>query len=218
MKIIKNVFSGEKQTKQLDNLPCLTFCLCVVLLMLCMPFLPLSDEYEIYDNTLRLHVLANSDSESDQQLKLCVRDAVVEKTAELTKGCKNIEEAVLIYKNNLGVLEETAQNVVNEKGYSYDVNVTFGKETYPEREYEGVRLPAGEYTSLKINIGESEGKNWWCVLFPPLCVDASKAEEELIQTGFTPNQIKLLTDSETPKYKIRFRILEWGEEILSYFK
>ena len=196
----------------------ITFCICVVVLMLIMPFLPVRGEGEIYDNTLRLHVLANSDSEEDQSLKLLVRDAIVKEADVMAKGCKDVESAKVIYSENLDVFKSTAERVIAEQGYEYPVNVTFNEEYYPERQYESVRLPSGRYTSLKVNIGDSIGQNWWCVLFPPLCVEAAEAEEEFVQTGFTPNQIKVLTDSETPKYVIRFRILEWAESIFEKFR
>jgi len=196
----------------------ITFCVFVVLLMLAMPFLPVRGEGAIYDNTLRLHVLANSDSEEDQALKLAVRDAVVAYTGELAENCDNIKDACELYSSHLASIRDEAQMVVYEKGYYYNVSVSLGKEYYPEKEYDGVRLPEGRYTSLKVNIGNAEGQNWWCVLFPPLCVEAAEAEEELIETGFTPGQIKVLTDSETPKYVIRFKILEWVEGIFEYFR
>ena len=211
-----NKISENKQKRNLKFE--VTFCVCVVLLMMLMPILPVRGEGEIYDNTLRLHVLANSDSESDQSLKLLVRDAVVEKADSLAEGCYEFSEAYEVYLKNLDSFKKVAEEVIEKEGYEYTVSVTLDKEYYPERQYESVRLPAGRYTSLKVNIGESKGQNWWCVLFPPLCVEASKAEEEFVQTGFTPNQIKVLTDSETPKYVIRFRLLEWAEEIFEYFR
>ncbi len=195
----------------------ITFCVSVVLLMLIMPFLPVRDEGEIYENTLRLHVLANSDSTEDQNLKLLVRDALVEKTADLASDCSNIAEAKQMYSDNIEMLKETAEEVIRQEGREDEVTVTLSEEYYPERQYGNVRLPSGRYSSLKVNIGESRGQNWWCVLFPPLCVEAAEAEEELVATGFTPNQIKVLTDSETPKYVIRFRILEWFEDIAEIF-
>lgn len=212
MKMPKNI-SSAKLKKTL-----FTFCVCVLLLMVIMPFLPVRDEGEIYDNTLRLHVLANSDTTEDQQLKLLVRDAIVDKTDSLTRGVDSFEEAKNIYRDNLGTLKQAAEDVILQNGYSYPVEVSLGEEYYPERQYGSFRLPSGRYTSLKINIGESEGQNWWCVLFPPLCIDAARAEEELVQTGFTPNQIRLLTDSETPEYVIRFRILEWMQDIAELFR
>lgn len=209
MKNTKQKFAGKST---------LIFCSAVVISLLIMPFLPISDEGEIYENTLRLHVLANSDSTDDQILKLKVRDAIIEHAGSLTHGCYDIENAKTIYSDNLEELRQTAQNVVKENGYDYGVSVTLSEEYYPERQYNSVRLPSGRYTSLKVNIGDSVGQNWWCVLFPPLCVDAAEVNEEFVQTGFTPNQIRLLTDSETPKYVIRFRILEWVEEIAELFR
>lgn len=196
----------------------ITFCVCVVLLMVLMPFLPVRDEGEIYENTLRLHVLANSDSTTDQQLKMHVRDAVVNKADELTEKCTNIDEAKAIYTDNLDVLENAARDALVENGCYDNVSVSLCEEYYPERDYGEIRLPSGRYTSLQVSIGESVGQNWWCVLYPPLCVDAASANEELVQTGFTPNQIRLLTDSESPKYVIRFRILEWAMDFAELFK
>ena len=207
----------KKTEKTIERIK-LTFCISVVVLMVIMPFLPIRDEGEIYDSTLRLHVLANSDSSEDQNLKLKVRDAIVEKADSLAKDCRNIESAKNIYADNIDVLTDVAAEVVEQNGYSYPVTVTLGEEYYPERQYGNIRLPSGRYSSLKVCIGESSGQNWWCVLFPPLCVEASKAEEELVQTGFTPNQVRLLTDTESPKYVIRFRILEWAEDIAELFR
>ncbi|MBR6681487.1 MAG: stage II sporulation protein R [Clostridia bacterium] len=196
----------------------ITFCVCVILLMLVMPFLPVNGESEIYDNTLRLHVLANSDSEEDQALKLKVRDAVIKEAEKLADGCMDINDAKIVYGQSLSLFKETAERVIAENGYDYAVDVVLSEEYYPERQYEEFRLPAGNYNSLRVKIGEAMGKNWWCVLFPPLCVEASEAKEEMVQTGFTPNQIRVLTDSETPKYVIRFRILEWAEGIINKLK
>ena len=195
----------------------ITFCCLVVLLMLIMPFLPVRDEGEIYDNTLRLHVLANSDSTEDQTVKLLVRDALIEETSALALECENISDAKKVYTDNLDYLQKVAEDVLRNEGKNDKVTVELSKEYYPERQYGNIRLPSGKYNSLKVNIGESEGQNWWCVLFPPLCVEAAEAEEELVATGFTPNQIKVLTDSETPKYVIRFRILEWFEDLAELF-
>lgn len=185
--------------------------------MLIMPFLPVRDEGEIYDNTLRLHVLANSDSTEDQTLKLLVRDALVKETSVLAQECENVSEAKKVYTDNLDYLQKVAEDVLRNEGKNDKVTVELSNEYYPERQYGNIRLPSGKYNSLKVNIGESEGQNWWCVLFPPLCVEAAEAEEELVATGFTPNQIKVLTDSETPKYVIRFRILEWFEDLAELF-
>lgn len=195
----------------------ITFCVGVLLLMIVMPFLPVGDEGGIYDNTVRLHILASSDSTEDQILKLLVRDALVKEAEGLTVNCRDAEGARTVLSANLDKLEGTARGVLEENGCYDSVDVSLGREYYPEREYGGLRLPSGTYNSLTVNIGESQGQNWWCVLFPPLCVDTAEAKEELAETGFTPNQIRLLTDSDSPKYVIRFRILEWVSDIAAFF-
>jgi stage II sporulation protein R len=171
--------------------------------------MPRSSDYSLYDKIIRLHVLANSDSESDQALKLKVRDGMLDTVAQLLEECKSKDEAEAVLRESIGVLRENAEQTLRENGSSYTVTVSVGQEKYPEREYEGLRLPSGEYCSLRVMIGEAKGKNWWCVLFPPLCVGAaSGVKEELISVGFTPDQIRVLTDTESPKYRIRFKILD----------
>ena len=172
-------------------------------------FLPVGDEAEIYDNTIRLHVIANSDTEHDQNVKLYVRDAVLEKVAELTRSAQNVEEAESIINANVGYIREEAKAALAEIGEDKAVNVTLSEEYYPTREYESFRLPAGEYTSLRILIGEAEGKNWWCVLYPELCTSGAKADEALIKTGFSKDQIDILTGGDKPQYRLKFKILEF---------
>jgi len=175
-------------------------------------FLPVGDEAEIYDNTIRLHVIANSDSEHDQSVKLYVRDAVLEKVAALTKDAQNVEEAEAIINSNIGYIREEAKAALAEKGENIAVNVTLSEEYYPTREYESFRLPAGKYTSLRILIGEAEGKNWWCVLYPELCTSGAKTDEALIKTGFSKDQIDILTGGEKPQYRLKFKILEFFQQ------
>lgn len=189
------------------------FCVLVILLILSVPFLPLHDEGEIYENTLRLHVKANSDREEDQELKLKVRDAVLERTEEMAKNAKNKEESQKLFSENIDIIRQVAEETVEENGYSYPVTVSLGEEYFPEKTYNDVTLPEGRYTALRVNIGEAEGQNWWCVLFPPLCVSSAQSKEELAEAGFTPNQVRILTDGDSPTYKVRFRILEWAQEI-----
>ena len=177
--------------------------------MLVMPFLPVNGESEIYDNTLRLHVLANSDSEEDQALKLKVRDAVIKEAEKLADGCMDINDAKIVYGQSLSLFKETAERVIAENGYDYAVDVVLSEEYYPERQYEEFRLPAGNYNSLRVKIGEAVGKNWWCVLFPPLCLSSSVATEDaLINAGMDEDNAKTVTCDGT-EYKIRFRVLDW---------
>lgn len=167
-----------------------------------------SDASAIYDGTIRLHVLAASDSKEDQALKLKVRDALLGEVASLTANAKDKAEGQAILTAHLQRLETIAEETLAQKGCNDSVEVVLTTEYYPTREYEGLRLPAGEYTSLQVRIGAAEGKNWWCVLFPPVCTSSAKAEKAMTETGFTKNQIRLLTEEEDPQYTVRFRIVE----------
>lgn len=189
--------------------------ICLALLFL----LPLSGEEAVYSQTLRLHILANSDSEEDQRLKLEVRDAVLTEVERLTADCKSADQARQAVAQSSSYLECTAEKVIKNAGYDYTAKLIIGDEYYPKRSYNDVTLPAGTYCSVRIAIGEAQGQNWWCILFPPLCTQAAeKQEEELVEAGFTPDQIKILTESESPRYVLKFRFLEILEEILARFK
>lgn len=183
--------------------------LLLFLVIALLDILPVHGEAEVYDKIIRLHVIANSDTEEDQALKLKVRDELLTVVAALTEDCRDKAEAEKILKDSTDLLLSEARRVLVENGSAQSVAVEIGQESYPTREYEGVRLPAGEYCSLRVMLGEAEGQNWWCVLFPPLCVgSATKVEEEMISVGFTPGQVKVLTDTDSPKYVLRFKFLE----------
>lgn len=172
-------------------------------------FLPIHSEAAIYDNVLRLHVLANSDSSEDQALKLEVRDRILEETATLFKNCKSKDEAREAVESNLDKIREIAEQTVREAGYEYGVSVSLGEEEYPTKNYEECCFPAGEYLSLRVMIGEAEGENWWCVLFPPLCIDAAgESREVFAEVGLTDEQYSFITETDNPKYKVRFKLLE----------
>lgn len=179
-----------------------------------LPVLPIRGEEAVYEKVIRLHVLANSDSDEDQKIKLLVRDGVLEYVGSLTKDCSNVDEAKEALEMHLDEIKEVSDRILEANGVKDRSTVELGKESYPEREYEGVRLPSGEYCSLRISIGSAEGHNWWCVLFPPLCLSASRPDEVLVQAGFTLDQVKVLTETENPKYVLRFRILEFFKELL----
>ena len=175
--------------------------------------LPVHGEEEIYDTVVRLHVLANSDTEEDQALKLCVRDAVLSVTAPLLEDCKTRDEAEAIIQRNLSTIQAAAENVIQREGRSDPVTLTLGMEEYPSKRYDSVSFPSGEYLSLRVCIGDADGQNWWCCLFPPLCLGAStvsaeKAEDSFIAVGLTPDQYKIITETDQPVYKIRFKLLE----------
>ena len=173
--------------------------------------MPVNGEVEIYDSVLRLHVLANSDSTEDQQLKLCVRDAVLQCMNDGLSECGDIEQAKAYVSENAELITSSAEQCIRENGYDYKVAIETGVEQYPTRNYGKLSLPAGDYYSVKVKIGKSEGQNWWCVLFPPLCIGAAMAnepEEELAAVGLTQNEINIITKSEEPEYEIKFKLLE----------
>ena len=175
-------------------------------------FCPVHGEEEIYDNVVRLHVLANSDSDEDQALKLRVRDAILEKSTVWMKGCSSREEAATLLCNRQEEIRLVAEEVVRASGRDDRVTVTLDKESYPTRAYDQFCFPAGEYTSLRVSIGNAEGQNWWCCLFPPLCTASSTstkdAEDAFISVGLTPDQYKVITETEKPVYRVRFKLLE----------
>ncbi len=200
----------KKITKQI-----LTILLALSLLTGILAILPIHSESNIYDKVLRLHVIANSDSDEDQALKLLVRDAILNKGKELLGNTSNKESAEQILSQNLEALRITAEQTVRENGYSYPVSISLGKEEYPTKNYESCAFPSGEYTSLQIFIGDASGKNWWCVLFPPLCLSAATNKESFTSVGITDSQYQIITDTKNPKYKIRFKILESFSEVLN---
>ncbi len=175
-------------------------------------FLPVHGEEEIYGTVVRLHVLANSDSEEDQALKLRVRDAVLTVTSPLVENCRTQEEAVAVLDAHMSELADTARAVIEAAGRDDEVSVTLGLEDYPTRTYENCCFPAGEYVSLRICIGEAAGQNWWCVLFPPLCLSAATAErnneDAFLQVGLSKDQYGIITETGKTKYKVRFKVLE----------
>ena len=191
----------------------LTLSVIFAILLLAVGLLPVHGEEEIYNKVVRLHVLANSDSEEDQAVKLAVRDAILEVTVPLLQNCKTKEEAVALLDEHRPLLTETAKSVLRQEGFDDAVSIEMGLEDYPTRTYDSLCFPAGEYISMRVNLGEGEGQNWWCCLFPPLCLGAATvkekaAEDACISVGFTPTQYKIITESDKPVYRARFKILE----------
>lgn len=189
----------------------LLFCVLFLCVTVC-NVLPIHGEEKIYESVVRLHVLANSDSDEDQALKLKVRDAVLSYVSPRVIDSKSREEAIEILQGETTNIEAVSAKVVKEEGYDYPVKVTLTVEEYPTRNYEAMSFPSGEYVSLRVMLGEAEGQNWWCVLFPPLCLSAAseKAENEeaFIAVGLNSDQYKIITETEDATYYLRFKLLE----------
>lgn len=167
---------------------------------------------EIRGDVLRLHVIANSDSEEDQQLKLKVRDAVLKAGKNIFNGSVTKENAEEKIENEKEILIKAAKKVIKENGFDYDVDITVTDEYFNTRTYENVTLPAGKYKAVRVLIGESAGKNWWCVMFPPLCIPAAETNIDLY---FSDKEVKLVETN--PKYEVRFKIIEIYESIKNHF-
>ena len=179
----------------------------VLALAVALSFLPVFGEENVYDDVIRLHVIANSDSDEDQADKLAVRDAILSYISGELDGVEGVVEAKSEITSLLGEVEKVAADTLASRGVELPVRAEFGREAYPEREYEGYALPAGKYVSLRVIIGDGAGKNWWCVLFPALCTGAAR-KDDFIEAGLTSEGYRMITDTEKPRYKVRFRLLE----------
>lgn len=170
---------------------------------------------EVREEVVRLHILANSDSEEDQRVKLAVRDALLNCGEEMFSGAVNVDNAADILNSQKSELIETANAVLAENGFDYKARICLVKEYFSTRTYENFTMPAGEYLALKVILGKGEGHNWWCVMFPPLCLPAATEKTEL-DAVFGSGGAKLVQSS--PKYEMRFKIVEVFEEIRNRFK
>ena len=167
----------------------------------------------IADKVVRLHVLANSDSEEDQALKLKVRDRVLERAAELLEESENREQAEKCLTEALPELETLAAEEIAANGYDYPVTARLEEASFPTKEYDGFTLPAGKYLALRVIIGEGAGKNWWCVVFPPLCTaDSSDVPQTAMAAGLTEAEVGLIT-GEDQGYVLKFKAVEWWEAL-----
>ena len=169
-----------------------------------------ADCNQIREDVLRLHILANSDSEEDQALKLKVRDRILTEMGSTFETPETLEEAKNSAEDHLKQVKEIAQDEIARNGYDYTVNAEIVNMYFTTRQYDTFTLPAGMYDAVRITIGKAEGKNWWCVLYPPLCLPAAQPQEAL-EKGFNEDEADLVTKS--PKYEVRFAVVEWFEDL-----
>lgn len=167
----------------------------------------------IRENVVRLHILANSNTVSDQNLKLKVRDEILKVSDNVFDNADNFNEAKHSAEENIEVFRQTAERVINENGYNYSVNVYIGKSFFTTRHYENFTLPAGVYDAVKIEIGEAEGKNWWCVMFPPVCIPSATGNE--ISDTLSESDTEIVENSS--KYRCRFKVIEIYEKVKLFF-
>lgn len=164
---------------------------------------------DVRSEVLRLHILANSDSNEDQELKLSVRDAILEHSGELFNGATTLNLAVEKAQSSLSEIERIAKEEIALQGYTYDVKAYICDMYFETRKYEDITMPAGRYKALRIEIGKAKGKNWWCVLFPALCIPAAQ-ENAQIQDVLSSEEIDTVT---SPKYEAKFAIVEFFERL-----
>jgi len=173
------------------------------------PFIETSEN--ISDQVFRLHILANSDSAEDQQLKLKVRDEILKKGETVFAFSNSLEETIELCKNNIALFQQTAEQCLKNNGSDYEVKVYVDKEYFNTREYDEITLPSGIYNALKIEIGQGKGHNWWCVMFPAICL-SSVTDDELNKYLSEDEQKLVNSDS---KYEVRFKIVEIYEKVKS---
>ena len=169
----------------------------------------------VRQNAVRLHILANSDSDEDQALKLKVRDAVLTLSADWQEDAATAAEALALAESRLPAIQAAAQAVVTAEGYAYPVRAEVCRMYFTTRQYDTLTLPAGTYDAVRLSIGAGEGQNWWCVMYPPLCVGAatdrrqatslwSDGQQDLVQGG--------------GRYVVKFKVVEWVQNLLSWFR
>lgn len=169
--------------------------------------------YELNNNIFRLHIIANSDSTEDQDLKLKVRDKIIEYMETLTKNASNKSEVISIVSAHKSDFQTIAEEVITENGFDYSVRVELGNFYFPTKYYGNVSMPAGNYDALKIEIGEAIGQNWWCSLFPPLCfTDVSSGvineeSDKKLKNNLDSEEYSIIT-SDSKTFKFKFKILE----------
>lgn len=179
-----------------------------------------ADPESVYASVLRLHILANSDGDFDQALKLEVRDAVLALTGGLLSDCPDRDTAAVIVEANEDTILRAVRQTLAEGGADYGAELVIGVEEYPERDYGGEVYPAGEYLSVRILLGAGEGHNWWCVLFPRLCLapalpeptapaETTASSSAALEAGLSPEEYRAITDTrDAPKYRVKFRLWE----------
>lgn len=170
---------------------------------------------DLSNSVFRLHVIANSDSTEDQNLKYKVRDKVLEYMNEISKNCPSKEDVILLATEHLSEFEEIAKQVIVDNGYDYDVTVKIGNFDFPTKSYGDISFPAGNYDALRIEIGSAQGQNWWCVMFPPLCfVDVTSGvvpdeSKEIMKENLNDEEYSIISDNESSDIKFKFSLIEF---------
>lgn len=169
---------------------------------------------DIANSVFRLHVIANSDSQEDQNLKYKVRDNLLSYMNKICKNAQSKSEAIEIAKKHENDFKNIALETIKNEGYSYNVKINIGNFEFPTKHYGDISLPAGYYDALRVEIGEAKGQNWWCVMFPPLCfVDVSSGvvpedSKEMLENNLSEEEFALVSDKSNAEIQFKFKLLE----------
>ncbi len=170
---------------------------------------------DIANSVFRLHVIANSDTQEDQNLKYKVRDNLLDYMNKICENTNTKQEAISIVEKNKDTFEQIASNTIKEQGYDYPVKINIGNFEFPTKNYGDISLPAGYYDALRVEIGEAKGQNWWCVMFPPLCfVDISSGvvpeeSKELMENNLSEEEFALVSNQSDNEIQFKFKLLEF---------
>ncbi len=168
---------------------------------------------ELSEDVMRVHILANSDSAADQSLKLSVRDRVLEHCSAYFDDCEDKNEAMAVTEDHLDEIEKVAEKEIRDQGFDYSVKAEVGQAYFNTRYYDEFTMPAGWYDSLRLTIGEGGGKNWWCVMYPALCVGA--ATDDKMKEDLSDGEYRVVTSD---KVDFRFKIVEYWEDLCNLFR
>lgn len=174
---------------------------------------------DIANSVFRLHVIANSDSKEDQELKLKVRDNLLSYMNTLANDCSSKEEVVTLAKEHEEEFKQIAEETITENGFSYPVTIQIGSSDFPTKTYGDISLPAGTYDALKVQIGEAKGQNWWCVMFPPLCfVDVTSGvvpdeSKEEIKENLNEEEYDLISETDDNEIHFKFKLVEFFQNL-----
>ena len=197
----------------------------IILILLCIFILISAISYvdaistNIAESVFRLHVIANSDETFDQNLKYKVRDSVLEYMNSIAQNCSSKQEIIELANNHKEDFKVIAEKVVSDNGYDYPINISIGKSDFPTKNYGDISLPAGNYDALKIEIGESKGQNWWCVMFPPLCfVDVTTGivpdeSKQIMQNNLEDEEYNIISNQSNPTIKFKFSLIEMFQNL-----
>lgn len=185
--------------------------LCITIALSCADFSYRCSD--IRERVFRLHILANSDSKADQHLKILVRDRLLDEGLQVFSESDNIDETIIIAKQNIDIFSQVATDELQKNNCNYKVSAEVSPCYFNTRTYGDTTLPAGEYTALQIKIGKGEGKNWWCVMYPSLCIASSGQK---IDDVLPEDETQIVKHKN--KYVVKFKVVEWYESLKGLFK